>query len=302
MSTFDPRGPHEVVHEDEPYAAPAGEPLLARIHRPAGAGKAPLPALVDVHGGAWSYFDRRADEYIARGLAACGMVVLSIDFRQGAEHRFPASVSDVLAAVRFTRFHAARLGVDPERIGLIGGSSGGHLCLLAGVKPRAPEFQGTRFAGDPGRPVDARVGFVLALWPIANPLERYRYLLARRSEPESARRDSMFRPEHLIAGQEGHFGDEEAMRHASLTEVLEAGEHEELPPIWVAHPELDENVTAAMTERFVASYRDAGGDAELEHFPGVGHAFANFPGEAADRGIARMRDCIARRLEAPTRL
>lgn len=296
MSGFDPRGRYEVAHEDEVYASPAGTPLLARIYRPRGAGDAPLPALVDVHGGAWSFFDRRADAYIAQGLAACGAVVVSLDFRQGAEQRFPASVSDVLAGVRFTRFHAARLGVDPATIGLIGGSSGGHLCLLAGVKPRAPEFQGTSFTGDDGRPVDARAAFVLALWPIANPAERYAYLLARQEEPASARRDPMFRPEHLIAGQLGHFGDEAAMRRASLTEVLEAGEHEELPPIWVAHPELDENVTVAMTERFVASYRGAGGDAELEHFEGVGHSFANFPGEPADRGIARMRAYLARRL------
>jgi acetyl esterase/lipase len=293
---FDLRGPYEVAHEDEVYASPGGSALLARVYRPRGAGDEPRPALVDVHGGAWSYFDRRADAAIAQGLAACGVVVISVDFRQGAEHPFPASVSDVLAAVRFARLHATRLEVDPERIGMIGGSSGGHLCLLAGVKPRAPEFQGTAFAGQDGRPVDAGVAFVLALWPIANPLERYRYLLARRSEPESARRDPLFRPEHLIAGQEGHFGDEETMRRASLSEVLAAGEHQELPPIWVAHPELDENVTAAMTERFVASYRRAGGEAELEHFAGVGHAFANFPGDAADRGISRMRAYLARRL------
>jgi dipeptidyl aminopeptidase/acylaminoacyl peptidase len=51
-----------------------------------------------------------------------------------------------------------------------------------------------------------------------------------------------------------------------------------------------------MTERFVAAYRRAGGDVELEVFPGVGHAFANFPDEAADACIARMRRFIARRI------
>jgi dipeptidyl aminopeptidase/acylaminoacyl peptidase len=51
-----------------------------------------------------------------------------------------------------------------------------------------------------------------------------------------------------------------------------------------------------MTERFVAAYRRAGGAVELEVFHGVGHSFANFPGEAADRCIARMAAFIARRL------
>lgn len=297
MTAFDPRGSHPVVHADEEYASPGGVPLLARVYRPdiGGSAASRLPALVDVHGGAWSYLDRRVDEYIAQGLASCGAVVVALDFRQGEEHRFPASIQDVLAGVRFTRFHAERLGIDPARIGLIGGSSGGHLALLAGLQPRLPEFQATRFHGEPDAPIDARVAFVLGLWPIANPLERYRYVLTRLDEPPSARRDPMFRPDALVAGHR-HFADEAAMDRASLSRLLDAGEQQELPPIWIAHAELDENVTVPMTERFVASYRRAGGEAELEHFAGVGHSFANFPGEAADRGIVRMRDFIMRRL------
>ena len=54
-----------------------------------------------------------------------------------------------------------------------------------------------------------------------------------------------------------------------------------------------------MTRRFVAAYRAAGGIAELELFHGVGHSFANFPGEAADSCIARMRSFIARQLGTP---
>jgi acetyl esterase/lipase len=51
---------------------PRGEPLLARIYRPAGA-SGPLPALVDLHGGAWNFFDRTVDFHIDRGLAARGI-------------------------------------------------------------------------------------------------------------------------------------------------------------------------------------------------------------------------------------
>jgi dipeptidyl aminopeptidase/acylaminoacyl peptidase len=86
------------------------------------------------------------------------------------------------------------------------------------------------------------------------------------------------------------------MHAASALRIVEAGEAERLPPVWITHPELDENVTLEMTERFVAAYRRAGGEVELEVFPGVGHSFANFPGDAADACIARMRRFIARRL------
>ncbi len=106
-----------------------------------------------------------------------------------------------------------------------------------------------------------------------------------------------FMPERLIESHEMFFGDEATMGRASALRIVEAGEAECLPPIWVAHPELDENVTLAMSERFVAAYRRAGGVAELELFPGVGHGFANFPGEAADRCIARMRRFIRGQVE-----
>ena len=66
--SFDARGPHSVVHEDVVYATRDGSPLLARVYRPTTAGGGPFAALVDVHGGAWSYFDRTADAYFDRAL------------------------------------------------------------------------------------------------------------------------------------------------------------------------------------------------------------------------------------------
>ena len=294
MSGFDPSAPFEVVEEDLEYARPEGTPLLARVYRPVGH-HPPLPALVDVHGGAWTYFDRLGDFYIDRALAACGMVVVALDFRQGPTHRYPSAIADVVAGIRWTKAHAATLGARSDGVGLIGGSSGGHILMVAALRPGAPEFTTTPVAGADG--IDARVDYALPLWPILDPLARYRYLLERRANPRPAR-DPFFLVDRLIEGHDAFFGDQETMERASATRMVESGEFECLPPIWLAHPELDENVTLPMTERFVRAYRAAGGVVELEVFPGLGHAFANFPGEAADRGIARMRDFVARRLGA----
>ncbi len=294
MSAFDAAGPYEVTHEDRPFARPDGRELLARIHRPATAG--PWHALVDVHGGAWTYFDRRADAYFDRALAACGLVVVALDFRMGPAHRFPTAVADVVAGIRWTKAHAAELGARPDTVGLVGGSSGGHLLMLAALTPSAPAFATTPV--DAPADVDATVAYALPLWPILDPLARYRYLLERLRAPDPTPRDPFFQPERLLAGHHAFFGDEATMHEASALRIVEAGLAERLPPIWIAHPELDENVTLAMTERFVVAYRRAGGDAELEVFPGVGHSFANFPGEAADGCITRMRRFVARRLAA----
>lgn len=289
---FDPAGPYDVRVEDRPFANPGGVELLARVYRPAAPG--PWHALVDVHGGAWTHFDRTADAGVDRALAAGGLVVVALDFRMGPAHRHPAAVADVVAGIRWTKAHAAELDARPDRVGLVGGSSGGHLLALAALMPTAPAFATTPV--DAPASVDARVDYALPLWPILDPLARYRYLLDRRRAPHPTPRDPFFRLEHLLAGHEGFFGDEATMARASVLRVVEDGEFEVLPPLWIGHAELDENVTLDMTERFVAAYRRAGGTVELEVFPGVGHAFAHFPGDATDRCIARMRDFVARRL------
>jgi acetyl esterase/lipase len=284
-------GGHAVGEEDVAFAHPDGHELMARIYRPLDRG--PWHAIVDVHGGAWTYFDRTADAYFDRALAACGLVVVALDFRMGPTHRFPTAVADVVAGIRWTKAHAAALDARPDRIGLVGGSSGGHLLMLAALTPHAPAF-GTTPVDAPAE-VDATVAYAMPLWPILDPPGRYRYLLERLRTPTPSR-DPFFVPERLLAGHDAFFGDEATMMQASALRIVEAGEAEHLPPIWIAHPEHDENVTLAMTERFAAAYRRAGGSAELEVFEGVGHSFANFPSEAADACVARMRQFVARQL------
>jgi acetyl esterase len=293
LPRFDPSGPYPVEVTDVPYGGPESARLLARIYTPVGA-PAPRPALVDVHGGAWSYLDRTVDAYVDQALAACGMVVVALDFRQGPSHTYPTAVADVVAGIRFVKANAAVLGVRTDDLGIIGGSSGGHLALLAALRPGAAEYGDTPVVGMTS-PIDARVAYAIALWPIADPHARYRYVLDRLANPRPAR-DRVFEPNHLRLGHEAFFGDEATMARASVPRLVAAGEAERLPPLWIAHAELDENVTLAMSEHLAETYRRAGGRVELQVFPDVGHAFMNFPGPAADAGIARVKDVVARRL------
>ncbi|MCW5891317.1 MAG: alpha/beta hydrolase [bacterium] len=282
---------HAVEVEDVQYAAPAGERLLARVYRPRGGG--PYPALVDVHGGAWSHFDRTVDANICRALAARGMVVVALDFRQAPDHGYPTAVADVVAGLRFVRDAGAELGALAAPPGLVGGSSGGHLALLAALRPNAAEYATTSSLGTaPVAAAPLAVAYVLALWPVADPLTRYHYLRERMTDPVPPR-DRFFRPEHLKAAHDAFFGDAATMERASVPRIVAAGEHEALPPLWIAHPELDENVTLPMSEGLRDVWRSAGGEAALEVFPGVGHSFANFPGGAATACIRAMQRFVA---------
>src|SRR2546422_4012758 len=122
---FDPAAPYEVEEADAPFARPAGKELLARVYRPKGEAEAPLAALVDVHGGAWSRGGRTTGVHHGRALAASGLVVVSLDFRQGSEHKHPAGSADVAAGVGYVRAPAPPLRGDPRGIALLGGPRGG---------------------------------------------------------------------------------------------------------------------------------------------------------------------------------
>ena len=96
---------YEVDVRDVEYQRLAGKPWLARIYQPKGTG--PFPTIVDVHGGAWHNGDRTNNEGIDRTLAAKGIVVAALDFRQPPEAGYPASICDVNLGVRWLKAHAA---------------------------------------------------------------------------------------------------------------------------------------------------------------------------------------------------
>lgn len=109
-----------------------GIPL--RLYRPA-AGT--LPLLVYFHGGGWTIGDRDTHDVLCRELALkAGMAVLSVDYRLGPEHRFPAAVDDCIAATRWARREAAALGIDPARIAVGGDSAGGNLAAVVSIALR----------------------------------------------------------------------------------------------------------------------------------------------------------------------
>ena len=73
---------YEIEERDVEYQRQAGKPWLARIYQPKGPG--PFPTIVDVHGGAWHNGDRTNNAGIDRSLAAKGILVAAVDFRQTA--------------------------------------------------------------------------------------------------------------------------------------------------------------------------------------------------------------------------
>ena len=91
-----------------------------------------LPALVYIHGGGWTIGDLDTHDVLCRSLCLqAGVVVVSVDYRMGPEHKFPAAYDDTVAAFNWTVANASALGVDVKRIAIGGDSAGGNLSAAA---------------------------------------------------------------------------------------------------------------------------------------------------------------------------
>lgn len=130
--------PPDVSRQDLSLELP-GRALNARAYAPLGAADAPLPSLIYFHGGGLISGGLASHDALCAELAdAARCRIISVDYRLGPEHRFPAAHADALDAVSALASRAAEFAIDGERLGVGGDSAGGNLAayaaLRAGVK------------------------------------------------------------------------------------------------------------------------------------------------------------------------
>jgi acetyl esterase len=127
-------GPEMASVVDETIPVDGGE-ITVRIYRPSDGER--LPACVYIHGGGWwqgtlTLVDPEC-RYLAQG---AGCVVVSVDYRLAPEHPFPTPLEDCYSALLWVAANAERLGIDPERIAVLGGSAGGNLSAAVALLAR----------------------------------------------------------------------------------------------------------------------------------------------------------------------
>jgi acetyl esterase len=111
-----------------------------------------------------------------------------------------------------------------------------------------------------GGEADASLDYVVACWPISDPLARYRMALETGND-------------RLVKNHHAFFGDEVAMVEANPQRILESGAPLSLPPALLIQGTADANVTPDMADRFAAAYAKAGGRITLKKFKGEPHTF-----------------------------
>ncbi len=142
LLAYRPAAADEIQFEkDLEFAKADGQSLQLNLARPKNpSGK--IPAIVCIHGGGFRAGKREGWDARCRQLAEHGFAAATVTYRLAPKYQFPAAIYDVKAAVRWLRANAEKYGLDPERIGVIGDSAGGHLAQFLGVTGGVAQFEG----------------------------------------------------------------------------------------------------------------------------------------------------------------
>jgi len=262
------------ISRDLVYGSAGGKPLLADLYLPRGTGRL-LPAIVWLHGGGWRFGDRKLGPDLTRYFAQRGFAMVSIDYRLSDEAKFPAAVEDVKTAVRWLRAEAVHYGLDAERIGLWGSSSGGHLAALAALSGRGV-FEGKsaehcEFASDVQAVVDGYgpTDFLL--------MDEQRVSDGIHSDDA----ESVQLPADLRSADEGSFESRflgraittcpELVQQANPITYARPG----APPFLILHGLSDAAVPAQQSELLYDALAAHNNDVTLCLISGLGHGFLN---------------------------
>jgi acetyl esterase/lipase len=281
-------GNYEYTVEDREYLRHDDTGYLATIYRPQGDG--PFPIVVELHGGAWAIGNRQADKLMHESMAKDGIVVVALDWRLPPVASHPASFEDINYGVRWVKAHAKELGGNPDKIAIMGNSSGGHQAMLTAM--RACDARYTTLSNPEGSDADARVNAVILTSPVIDPIGRYKYAIENKDKGKAYAALAST----AVPNQDAYWVTQEAMAEAAPSSILDRSEQVEMPPVLYVQGSEDMAHPRPHLERFVETYRKAGGDVDLQLFEGEGQGFIARGGEASDRALGLINAFIHKQL------
>jgi acetyl esterase/lipase len=220
----------------------------------------PLPLIVHIHGGGWRGGNKFPCPVV--GMVAQGYVVASVEYRFSQKALFPAQIQDCQAAIRWLRANSTRHGIDPEHIGVIGASAGGHLSALVGTAGGTKAFP--PLGGN-----EEQSDRVQAVCDIYGPTD-FGTVMRQAADDRNVRNIFTFNsssdPYSLLIGAslEGNPDKTDA-----VSPVYYASK--DSPPTLILHGTHDALVPFAQSEEFAATLEEKGVAVWLQALPGSGH-------------------------------
>lgn len=281
-----------------PYCTVDGTTQVLNAFLPPATGE-PVPAMVEIHGGAFLGGGPlgRLDEVPAwRVFASRRIAVFSISYRLALAGGFPQNIRDCRNAVRFIRQNAARFHIDPNRIGSMGGSAGGHLSLMVAMVPEEFDDGGPT----PGlRGVSARTCGCFSWIPPTD--------LAGLWNPPPAVQLDRGAETPIQSGLRllFHGVAPDTAAHRELYDRMSPiGQvRKDLPPLLICDGERDPIVPGQQGRQLQEKLRRAGADSTYWMTPATGHNFPGGPGfsNLLDRFIERILSHPSRDWSSPKR-
>lgn len=200
---------------------------------------------------------RLESEHWTQGLLKGGYTLFIARHGSGPRYRVPEMIDDIRRSVRFVRHSAAKFGVDPNRLGITSGSSGGHLSLMVGLTGD----DGNPAAEDPLEQVSSRVQAVVAWFPPTDMLNW--------SKPNGYKTIEALRPK-LFAEMFGEITDlESQLKGVSPIYFVTSDD----PPLLLIHGDKDLTVPLQQSEVLRDKYQESSLPVQLVVHPGGGHSY-----------------------------
>jgi acetyl esterase/lipase len=280
-----PPGPPP-THADLDYAPP--DPANSNGHKldlylPPGAASA-VPVVIWTGGSAWmADTGKRTAAGVAAQLIPAGFAVAGVSIRSSSQVQFPGQLHDIKAAIRWLRANAAKHTLDPDRIAIMGDSSGGWTTAMAAVTGDAPEMEGA--VGTTG--VSSRVQAAVAFYPPTNFLLMDAWAVKKCEQPNC--HDNEKSPESRLVGCAIQTCPEKVQAADPLRYVTPAD-----PPMMILHGGSDPLVPHHQGEQLYMALNKACLDAVFISLPKAGHGPWNaFLTSDAIREAATMRSTSA---------
>lgn len=277
------------VRNNVEYADHDGVKLAGDLYLPKGMDKAPV--VIAVHGGGWQVGNRSSYRYWGQYLAKHGIGVFAVTYRlmKPGVKTYPGAVYDVKAAVQYVRANAAQLGVDPNRIGMMGDSAGGHLTTLVALAGDDPLFS-TEYRNDPHTAIPSNVKAVVGFYGVYD-------MQAQWEHDQTARPRDQITEKFLGASppqSRRTFFDASPISYATVDKREKTGTR-----FLLIHGTNDDIVDPqTQSQAFLAALKQAGFFVRTIVVPGSGHFWASDPVEELGSYGAQAAPQLLRFLQA----
>jgi len=248
---------------DVPYVKDGDVSQRLDIYYPEKAPKEPLPLIVHIHGGGWMGGNKHPCD---TRMVSQGYVLASVGYRFSQKAKFPAQIQDCQAAIRWLRAHAEKYHINPDKVGVIGGSAGGHLSALVGVSGGKKLFA---TIGENEEQSDA----VQCVCDIFGP-KNFASVIEQAEKDKNVKNIFKFNtpsdPYSELIG--ANLSDKEKTAAVSPITYVD----KDSPPTLILHGTHDALVPYAQSEEFAEAMTKNGASVWLQKFPGAGHGGGSF--------------------------